>query len=269
MKTPLTLFSFGYHGWGTATNKLIQAVDAVETGRGYEPPVFVDVRYKRSGRAPGFNGTKFARTVGSERYEWMPELGNKAIDNPTGPRIQIVRPAAAEELLTRAQALAAQNRRLLFFCHCLLPYPTKHPKSCHRSTVADLVLAAARRRAVDARVVEWPGGEPTTAVLRVTRLIWRQLEKRHAQGEGLQNIPLGTKRPDPKWLGLPWGSVIHAQLDIKNALAVVAGPANYARGHWQIPVWDVYGVELELDMATRYGLVRRRQEGYEAKSAGK
>jgi hypothetical protein len=29
-KQPLTLFSFGYHGWGNSTPKLVQAVDAVE-----------------------------------------------------------------------------------------------------------------------------------------------------------------------------------------------------------------------------------------------
>ena len=49
--TPLTMFTWGYWGWGSSTKKLKQAVDLVERSRGYEPPYFVDVRMKRSGRA--------------------------------------------------------------------------------------------------------------------------------------------------------------------------------------------------------------------------
>jgi hypothetical protein len=32
-----TLFSWGYWGWGNATEQLVEAVDAVETSRGYQP----------------------------------------------------------------------------------------------------------------------------------------------------------------------------------------------------------------------------------------
>jgi hypothetical protein len=38
-----TIFSWGYYGWGNATPQLIEAVDAVETSRGFEPPIFVDI----------------------------------------------------------------------------------------------------------------------------------------------------------------------------------------------------------------------------------
>ena len=55
----LTLFTWGYYGWGNATEQFIESVDAVETSRGFKPPVFVDVRIQRSGRAEGFKGAAF------------------------------------------------------------------------------------------------------------------------------------------------------------------------------------------------------------------
>jgi hypothetical protein len=41
---PLSLFSWGYWGWGNAARQLVEAVDAVEQARGFQPPLFVDVR---------------------------------------------------------------------------------------------------------------------------------------------------------------------------------------------------------------------------------
>jgi hypothetical protein len=40
--TTTTIFTWGYYGWGNATPQLVEAVDAVETSRGFEPPIFVD-----------------------------------------------------------------------------------------------------------------------------------------------------------------------------------------------------------------------------------
>jgi hypothetical protein len=48
-----TLFSWGFWGWGTSTPQLVEATDALEAARGFNPPVFVDTRLLRSGRAPG------------------------------------------------------------------------------------------------------------------------------------------------------------------------------------------------------------------------
>jgi len=78
-KSPLTLFSWGYWGWGTATQRLVEAVDAVEKSRGYRPPLFVDIRIRRVGKAPGFVGNAFKQTVGPCRYKWLQGLGNLAI----------------------------------------------------------------------------------------------------------------------------------------------------------------------------------------------
>jgi hypothetical protein len=55
---PVTIFSFGYHGWGTCTQKLVHLVDAIEEERGFQRPIFVDTRIRRAGRAPGFQGIR-------------------------------------------------------------------------------------------------------------------------------------------------------------------------------------------------------------------
>jgi hypothetical protein len=55
----LTLFTWGYWGWGgstRSTRKLVQAVDVAEKKRGQKPPFFVDIRLQRSVRAKGFIG---------------------------------------------------------------------------------------------------------------------------------------------------------------------------------------------------------------------
>lgn len=84
---PITLFTFGYWGWGNATPQLIQGVDAVERSRGFKPPMFVDTRIRRAGRAIGFQGAAFEKLLGANRHRWMPKLGNKGILSRSGPRI--------------------------------------------------------------------------------------------------------------------------------------------------------------------------------------
>src|SRR4051812_37308468 len=107
----LTLFSFGYSGWGNSTKQLVQAVDAVERSRGFRPPIFVDTRIRRSVRAIGFQEKTFEKLLGSTRYHWMKELGNKQIVTGKGPKIQIVDPSVAEELLEMAEIASTTNRR--------------------------------------------------------------------------------------------------------------------------------------------------------------
>jgi hypothetical protein len=68
----LTVFSWGYDGWGNATSELKQAVDAVERSRGFKSPFFVDIRIQRSARAKGFTGTNFESTlVMTAMFGWM------------------------------------------------------------------------------------------------------------------------------------------------------------------------------------------------------
>jgi hypothetical protein len=71
----LTIFSWGYFGWGNATRELVTLVDAVETRRGFAPPVFVDIRIRRTVRAAGFSGRNFEELLGPERHVWLQPVG--------------------------------------------------------------------------------------------------------------------------------------------------------------------------------------------------
>ena len=182
----LTLFSFGYDGWGNATSKLVQAIDAIEESRGYNPPLFVDIRIRRSVRATGFKGAAFEKLVSEDRHRWMPALGNRQIITRSGPEIQIADPKAASELLELALESTKVKRRLIFFCNCLWPR-FEGKISCHRTVVANLVLATAKRRGVPIEVVEWPGGRPHHFHLDLEPTLFNSVKK------GRMMIPLGRK----------------------------------------------------------------------------
>lgn len=110
-KPHLKIFSWGYWGWGNATKQLVDAVNEVEEASGgFGPPLFIDIRIRRSGRAPGFRGRAFGDLLGSERYVWMQEIGNKSVATGRGPRIQIADPSAANTLLDTAVNAAKQKR---------------------------------------------------------------------------------------------------------------------------------------------------------------
>ena len=64
---PTTIFTWGYYGWGNATKQLVEVVDAVEQDRGFRPPVFVDIRIRRTVWAKGFQGNAFEKLLGPER----------------------------------------------------------------------------------------------------------------------------------------------------------------------------------------------------------
>jgi hypothetical protein len=157
---PTTIFTWGYYGSGNATPSLVEAVDAVETSRGFEPPFFVDIRIRRAVRAKGFQGSNFEKLLGPSRHRWMKSLGNKSILTDPGADIQIADPSAAAELLDLAVESAAHNQRVLFFCSC--PWPRHNDEvACHRATVAGLVSKAAKKRGAAIEIVEWPGGDPS------------------------------------------------------------------------------------------------------------
>lgn len=162
-----TLFTWGYYGWGNATPQLVEAVDAVETARGFQPPLFVDIRIRRTVRAKGFQGSAFEKLLGPTRHRWMKSLGNSYIETRTGPFVQIADPSAADELLDLAIETDQQEQRLLFFCSCQWPR-CNGDIACHRTTVAGLALKAAQKRGVPIEIVEWPGGQPGFINLDVT-----------------------------------------------------------------------------------------------------
>jgi len=121
----LTLFTWGYWGWGNATHELIRAVDATERRRGFKPPIFFDIRVSRSVRATGFQGSAFEQVLPRGRYRWFPRLGNERVTSHEAG-CKIAEPFAAKILLEEALNHAGDNRRIIFFCAC------EFPRFCHR-----------------------------------------------------------------------------------------------------------------------------------------
>ena len=158
MKQTPTAYTFGYWGWGTTTERLVKLAAEWEEKAGRREPLWVDVRWSRSVRAPGFRDAGFARATGEALYRWMQGLGNSAIGVGSGD-VKIANPPDASRLLDAILKAHEDRRRVIFFCAC--QFPRKEGAiTCHRVHVANLVLHAARERAQQVTVVEWPGGEP-------------------------------------------------------------------------------------------------------------
>lgn len=224
----LTIFTFGYYGWGSATRQLLQAVDAVEASRGFEPPVFVDIRISRAVRAKGFDGGNFEKLLGPNRHQWMKSLGNKAKLSGNRRRIQIADPSTASELLDLALECRHQNRQVIFFCSCDFPKIDGKDK-CHRATVASLLLQAAKKRGVAVEIVEWPGGKPQKLDLEPTAAMFSAVQK------GRMSIPLRRGLDLATVAGMPWGSIAALHADGEKLYRLV-GPVMRQKGQWVLPV---------------------------------
>lgn len=218
--TILTAFSWGYYGWGNSVPQFLEAVAAAEASRGFDAPVFADVRLRRSVRAPGFNGAAFEKIVSPERYRWFSGLGNARIE--TGePGVKIANPPDAYRLLDFVCEQEPRKRRVLFFCSCA----TWQSPLCHRHEVAGLLVQAAAARGVALAVSEWPGGEPETRELRLT-----PAQAGRASGA---TIPLGRKLPSAGLATLPWGSTLLVRIG-GEVVPTLTGPASFAR-EWRLP----------------------------------
>jgi hypothetical protein len=196
--------SWGYWGWGNATERLVEAVDAVERARGFEPPIFVDTRLRRQRRAKGFVGNAFRDRVGESRYRWIEDLGNLAIVTGGGG-VRIKNPAAVAELLELALRAATEHRRVIFYCACEFP---RHESnlSCHRLETADRLLEHARQLGRSISIVEWPGGTPRETPLKVDRTIFS------AVMHGRTSVPFSETRL-AELAGRPWGSLSTLECD--------------------------------------------------------
>lgn len=251
----ITIFSWGYYGWGNAPEKFVQAVDAVERSRGFKPPLLVEVRIQRTGRAEGFKGSNFEKLLGPKRYKWMKELGNVAVQKRAGP-MKIADPSAAGELLDLAMEEADQDRRLLFFCGCR--WPKEDGKiACHRTAVTSLLLKAAEKQGVAIEVVEWPGGKPDRLDLTVSQKDFNALlaDRWYVPARGMSLADSA---------GVSWGSMATVNCDELRVDAVV-GPARFRQKEWQLPVlwygagYTRAGVRHESAMALRaFGLEPRK-----------
>lgn len=256
-QVPITIFAFGYYGWGNHTSQLVKAVDAVETNRGFQSPLFVDIRIRRSVRAAGFTGPAFEKLLGQDRHRWMKSLGNKFIETRTGPPIQIAEPKASDELLDLAIESARHKQRLLFFCSCRWPKCDGNI-ACHRTTVAGLVLKAAKKRGIKVEVVEWPGGDPKRIELEVSAKDFDAIRK------GRMTVPLGKRIDLAELAGLPWSSIatLHSGGE---KLHRVVGPAISQTKGWVLPVlYWFFDPTTELDKYKQEAKKQRKEWGLEA-----
>jgi len=222
-KDRLTVFMFGYDGWGNATKELRRATSKVEDLRGYNPPYWVDTRHNPHTRALGFYGEAFKKLVGDDNYCAIPELGNANIGlDATSDRIRIESPRAAEKLLTIVKACRRKNQRVIFFCQCPVP------RKCHRHKIATLLVRAAKKKGISLDVIEWPGDE-----LDETKLSIR------APRSALRKSNLHLERaPSPlgKFAALPAGSLlrVHDGKGWEKTVAVKA--VRFTKGSWQFPL---------------------------------
>jgi len=250
----LTMFSFGYWGWGSSTEELVKAADVVERSRGYKPPIFVDIRISRSVRAPGFNGNSFGDLLGDKRYLWMRRLGNRRIIEKGIGRIQIDDPSAASDLLDLALKAADDRRRLIFFCSC--PYPIEDGFECHRVTVSRLLIREAKRRRIDLSVIEWPGEESVHIEGNLTPQAMKSI------AEGKPSLKLGEmKRLCAEWVGLPWGSIVTVRSgDLE--LHRLACPAIHKNGTWSVPfLHPFFKPDTPLSKCVRNSTAIRKKMG--------
>ena len=121
-----------------------------------------------------------------------------------------------------------EKQRLLFFCSCQWPR-CDGETACHRTTVAGLVLAAAKQRGVPVEVVEWPGGEPSQIDLDVTAQVLAAVRR------GRMTVPLGSQPDLAEVAGLPWCSVATLRSN-GDTLHRVVGPTIRQKDQWALPV---------------------------------
>jgi hypothetical protein len=222
MTKRLTIFTWGFWGWGSSTEEFVEAIDRVEKTLGYRPSYLIDIRLRRSGRAPGFISDAFEKTIGRNRYRWMPELGNKAIAE--GGRLRINKPAFARELLSEAVKRAKRRQRVIFFCAC------KVPKECHRSKVATLVLEEAKRQGIKLEIVEWPGsGTTKEAVVDISEHEMRKIAR------GRKSVDLGKTIPPLDLLGLPARSIVWLK-SASDTMFGIGDAAKHNKLGWYLPL---------------------------------
>jgi hypothetical protein len=248
----VTLFSWGYWGWGNATERLVEAFDAAERARGFQPPVFVDVRLRRQGRAKGFVSRNFEKTVGPSRYEYIHGLGNRSIATG-GSHIVIHQPKAVEDLLDLAFHCGHHDQRVIFFCAC------EYPRWCHRYRIASLALKKAETWGRPVRIVEWPGGNTKTVPLEIEQYLLKAVRN------GRKSIPLRGQRVRRELAELSWGSILRLRAP-DESLYVISGPARFSKG-WVLPVIDEVDPSGDVSRVKRGAERFRNRCGFEPRNS--
>ncbi len=219
----LTIFSWGFWGWGTHAERFVKVVDRVEASRGFKPPIFVDVRIRRTGRAINFKENAFCDIVGEKRYKWMKGLGNQAIVDNTLGDLLIKDPREAKTLLDFAIESMKHYRRVIFYCAC------ESPLYCHRHVVGTLLMKEAKKRGIILEIVEWPGGKVQHIKENTTDDIIMKI------GRGQRNYPLPDNANLRKYGTLAWGSIVELSSNSLE-LAFISGPIKYVNHGWALPV---------------------------------
>ena len=217
-QSKITLFTFGYEGWGNHTKELVSNIDRAERIAGHAPPLFVDIRFRRAVRAKGFVSNRFGDLLGSRRYRYMKSLGNARIGSGMGG-IKIHEPKAAAELLDIALEASDDNRRVIYFCSCGAPI------GCHRRTVADLLRKEGEMRGIAVTSIEWPGGEPKYIELELPRELFAKAEQDRVY------VPLPRNAAEMR--ALPWYSVVNLRSKEdkdRPPIAIFTGPAQFVNG---------------------------------------
>ena len=211
----------GYWGWGNHAEQLVHLIDQSEKENGYAPPMFVDIRLKRSARANDFRDNNFANIVGDKRYKHLEKLDNANIGTKKRG-IKIKDPSAVSELLEDGLRMKREKRRVIYFCACL------EPICCHRHVVAQKLAKHARKRGIAAQSVEWPGGEPLIVDLNVSRKMITSVQHEKFA------LPLTTTQHHLRTL--PWYSVVRFHCDGAEE-SIFTGPAIFKKT-WCIPFYE-------------------------------
>jgi hypothetical protein len=245
----------GHQPWGRAPRQLQVAVDAVERGRGFGPPQFVDLRPRRIARARSSSGSAFERLVGKDRYRWVkiPDPG----PSKEKPGSELVSTAA--DLLELALDAADTGCRVILLG--VVPFPKEEGRVvCPRYTMGTLLLQQARKYDVPLDVVEWPGGNPRDCSLRLND------EELEAVAQGKPNVDLGATFEEALG-GLPWGSTAILRSDGRDLCRVV-GPACGGERGWALPVlWPRWSKSPEAEVCHDQARALRRGFGLDPRSS--
>lgn len=244
----VVLFSWGYWGWGSCSSKFVESVDLVERARGFEPPIFIDARFRRDGRAPEFRGAGFEKVVGAERYRWMIGLGNKGIDTHG---LELNDPKAVPWLLALADEYASQHRRVIFYCAC--PALDK----CHRREIAKRLALLAKKQKRSVSVVEWPGTDIPESPIR-----WNVSQKVIAAVErGRKSFDLPEGVTLTAAAAIAWYTPLFLTTGDEQ-LPVLIGPAKFQQDRWVVPVLEIFDARGQTSDAMQREALKGRRSGH-------
>lgn len=244
----MTIYSFGYEGWGPHVPRLLEVFRQVSQARGRGEPLLVDTRVRREVRAPGFTPAGIKEWATPENYRWLQGLGNVYMGGQHGPHtlerpgwrnIAILDGREIATLADLAERAERAGRDLIFFCHCPLPRHNCQADGsgcfdCHRSAIGELLAEELARRELAFSIQEWPDGRPEEVQISLPRPLVRKLLARHYRKtlpfDALESLGL---------LCLPWGSrvLVTEEGADSPALGFISGPARPAKSQdWLLPV---------------------------------